>query len=159
LDEPTNGLDPAGIRELRDILKVLAHEEKVGVLVSSHLMSEMELMCDRVGIINNGVLMDVKTVDDLIASVRKPVIVYKIKTDNAEKALELADNVPAEDKSVIAGLLELKLNAREADEIVGQVTQKLVRGGLMLYSVVPVENKNLEDAFIELTQSGGVQIV
>ena len=51
LDEPTNGLDPAGIKELRDILKNLAHKENIAVLVSSHLMSEMEMMCDRVGVI------------------------------------------------------------------------------------------------------------
>lgn len=46
LDEPTNGLDPAGIKELRDILKETAHKENICVIVSSHLMSEMELMCD-----------------------------------------------------------------------------------------------------------------
>jgi len=54
MDEPTNGLDPSGIRELRDIFKRLAHEEGVSVLVSSHLLSEMELMCDRVGIWQTG---------------------------------------------------------------------------------------------------------
>ena len=59
LDEPTNGLDPAGIKELRDILKKLAHEEGVCVIVSSHLMSEMELMCDRVGVIANGQMIGV----------------------------------------------------------------------------------------------------
>jgi ABC-2 type transport system ATP-binding protein len=160
LDEPTNGLDPAGIKELRDILRVLTREEKIGVMVSSHLMSEMELMCDRVGIITNGTLIDVKPVDELIASVRKPVITYKIKTDDAKKAYDLIDNVSAEDKSVVGeNILELKLNAREADEIAGAVTQRIVRGGLMLYSVVPCENNSLEDAFIEITQSGGVQIV
>jgi ABC-2 type transport system ATP-binding protein len=160
LDEPTNGLDPAGIKELRDILRVLSHEEKIGVMVSSHLMSEMELMCDRVGIITNGRLIDVKPTADLIASVRKPIITYKIKTDDAMKAYELLDNVSAENKEVIGeNFLELSINAREADEVAGAVTQKLIRGGLMLYSVIPVENKSLEDAFIELTQSGGgVQI-
>lgn len=76
LDEPTNGLDPAGIKELRDILKNLAHEENISVLVSSHLMSEMELMCDRVGIIVEGKLIDVQTVEELISSSSggKPVL-------------------------------------------------------------------------------------
>lgn len=54
LDEPTNGLDPAGIRQLRDYLRRLAREEKISILVSSHLLSEIELMCDRVVIIQNG---------------------------------------------------------------------------------------------------------
>ncbi len=56
LDEPTNGLDPLGIRELRDLLKKITKEMNVGVLVSSHLLSEMELMCNRIYIIDNGVI-------------------------------------------------------------------------------------------------------
>ena len=51
LDEPTNGIDPVGIRKLRNILKYLAHEKGICIVLSSHLMSEMELMCDRVCII------------------------------------------------------------------------------------------------------------
>ncbi len=51
LDEPTNGLDPAGIREIRDHLKKLTREKGMAVIVSSHLLSEMELMCDRIGIL------------------------------------------------------------------------------------------------------------
>ena len=57
LDEPTNGLDPTGIKELRDILKELSHTENVSVFVSSHQLAELDLMCDRVGIIDRGVLM------------------------------------------------------------------------------------------------------
>ncbi|MCL1866797.1 MAG: ABC transporter ATP-binding protein [Oscillospiraceae bacterium] len=159
LDEPTNGLDPAGIKELRDILRKLSREEKIGVMVSSHMMSEMELMCDRVGIITNGVLIDVKPVDELIASVRKPIVIYRVKTNDAAKAFELADNVPPEDKVVVGeNLLELRLNTRDAEEVAGVVTGRIVRGGLTLYSAIPVEDKSLEDAFIQLTQSGGVQI-
>lgn len=65
LDEPTNGLDPAGIRELRDILKRLAHEEGAAVLVSSHQLAEMQLMCDRVAIISKGRILCEKTVEEL----------------------------------------------------------------------------------------------
>ena len=58
LDEPTNGLDPIGIKELRDMLKYLSKEVGVGVFISSHLLSEMELMCDRIYIIDNGVIIE-----------------------------------------------------------------------------------------------------
>lgn len=68
LDEPTNGLDPAGIRHLRDILKRLAHEEGVAILVSSHLLSEMQMMCDRVAIIDQGRLIAVRMVHELEAA-------------------------------------------------------------------------------------------
>ena len=60
LDEPTNGLDPQGIRELRDYLRRLTQEEGTTVFVSSHLLSEMELMCDTVGIIRHGKLIDIR---------------------------------------------------------------------------------------------------
>ncbi|MCL1832717.1 MAG: ABC transporter ATP-binding protein [Oscillospiraceae bacterium] len=163
LDEPTNGLDPAGIRELRDILKKLAHEEQISVMVSSHLMSEMELMCDRVGIINNGELLFVQTVTEMIASVRSPFVCYRIKTDDAAKVISLIDNVPANRKAVIApDVLELNLDTQGADDIIKIVTQKIVGGGHMLFSVTPVEEKSLEDAFLEITQkhsAGGGQIV
>lgn len=59
LDEPTNGLDPSGILELRNNLKALAHDKGIAVIVSSHLLSEMELMCDRAAIINKGKLVEV----------------------------------------------------------------------------------------------------
>ncbi|WP_010198084.1 ABC transporter ATP-binding protein, partial [Bacillus sp. m3-13] len=66
LDEPTNGLDPAGIREIRDYLRSLAREEGMAIVVSSHLLSEMELMCDRVGIIQKGELIDIQSIRDFI---------------------------------------------------------------------------------------------
>ncbi len=58
LDEPTNGLDPAGIREIRQYIRRLATKENVAVIISSHLLSEIELMCDRVAVIQNGTLID-----------------------------------------------------------------------------------------------------
>jgi ABC-2 type transport system ATP-binding protein len=123
-------------------------------------MSEMELMCDRVGIIANGVLIDVKTVAELIESVRSPMSIYRIKTDNVQQAFTLVDNVPDEKKSVTDdGLLELRLERETADDTIKNVILKIIQGGCMLYSVMPVEEKSLEDAFIELTQTGGgVQI-
>jgi len=67
LDEPTNGLDPMGIREMRSFIRFLAEEEGLTVLVSSHLLSEIQLMCDRVAIISRGTVIKVDTVDSLLA--------------------------------------------------------------------------------------------
>ena len=67
LDEPTNGLDPMGIREMRNFIRYLAEEEGLTVLVSSHLLSEIQLMCDRVAIISRGSVIKVDTVDTLLA--------------------------------------------------------------------------------------------
>lgn len=67
LDEPTNGLDPMGIREMRNFIRYLAEEEGLTVLVSSHLLSEIQLMCDRVAIISKGSVIKVDFVENLLA--------------------------------------------------------------------------------------------
>src|SRR5216684_4296495 len=71
LDEPANGLDPAGIREIRQLLRHLAHDQQMAVFVSSHLLGEVELMCDRVAIIHKGQLLREGSVKDLISSRRE----------------------------------------------------------------------------------------
>ena len=62
LDEPTNGLDPAGIKQLRDILKKISHEENVAVFVSSHILTEMQQMCDRVAVLDNGKIVKIEQI-------------------------------------------------------------------------------------------------
>lgn len=89
LDEPTNGLDPQGIRELRDYLRLLTHEEGITVFVSSHLLSEMELMCDTVAIIQNGKLIDVRNLRDEQGS--DALIEVAFEVDDAERAVELME--------------------------------------------------------------------
>src|SRR5438067_10226094 len=71
LDEPANGLDPAGIREIRELLRRLAREQQMAIFVSSHLLAEIELMCDRVAIIHKGQLLREGPVRDLISSRRE----------------------------------------------------------------------------------------
>ncbi len=71
LDEPANGLDPAGIREIRGLLRSLAADRGMSVFVSSHLLAEIELMCDRVAIIHKGKLLRTGTVKELISSQRE----------------------------------------------------------------------------------------
>ena len=63
LDEPTNGLDANGIREFRGLLKNLARNEGISILISSHILAEMQLLCDTIGIIDNGVLLETNSID------------------------------------------------------------------------------------------------
>lgn len=159
LDEPTNGLDPAGIKELRDVLKNLAHKENTCVIVSSHLMSEMELMCDRVGIVVNGEMQGVYTVEEMISSSGSSFEEYVIRVSDCEKALEVLDFIEPENKSVSDEKhIRLKLDRENAEEEMFEVTARIVTRGIRLGTVAPAENKKLEDVFIELTKSGGVQI-
>ncbi|HEY8182618.1 MAG TPA: ABC transporter ATP-binding protein [Thermoanaerobaculia bacterium] len=71
LDEPANGLDPAGIREIRELLRNLARDREMSVFVSSHLLGEVELMCDRVAIIHKGQLLREGAVSELISGQRE----------------------------------------------------------------------------------------
>src|SRR5437868_4737535 len=81
LDEPANGLDPAGIREIRELLRSLA-AGGMSVFVSSHLLAEIELMCDRVAIIHKGQLLRIGTVHELISSRRA----VELRVGDAERA-------------------------------------------------------------------------
>ena len=65
LDEPTNGLDPMGIKDLREFLKDLSHNKNISVVVSSHILMEMEQLCDRVVIISDGKVICTKTMDEI----------------------------------------------------------------------------------------------
>ena len=149
LDEPTNGLDPSGIRELRDILKNLAHQENVAVLVSSHLLTEMEQMCDRVGIIDKGKLLGVKLIKELLDEASgKPL--YRFSTKEAEKSagllsLHYGDFI----KEVNDEYLELQID----EEAVAEVNRLLVTNNIAIYGIAKVE-ASLEDAFFNVTGRG-----
>lgn len=159
LDEPTNGLDPAGIKELRDILKNLAHKENTCVIVSSHLMSEMELMCDRVGIVVNGEMKGVHTVEEMISSSNGSYSEYVLRVSDCERAMEILDFIAPENKSLEDEKhIKIKLDRENSEEEIFEVTARIVSKGIRLGTVSHVENKKLEDVFIELTKSGGVQI-
>ena len=159
LDEPTNGLDPAGIKELRDILKTTAHQEQICVIVSSHLMSEMELMCDRVGIIANGKMLGVHTLEEMISANNSDFVEYILKVDDIAKAYAIID-LP-DDKKVIADEhLHITVSSNNSDEQIYAINRQLIERGIKLYTVSLKENKKLEDVFIQLTNdsTGGGQI-
>ena len=158
LDEPTNGLDPAGIKELRDILKKLAHEQGAAVFVSSHLLSEMEMMCDRVGIITNGQLKSVKPIKELMAQATKDDdIVYKFTVSPVEEALKIVISMGIPAENVLESTeqyFDLKVDGQET---VTAINGKLATAGIAIMGVARHEN-SLEDVFIKLTGEGGNQI-
>lgn len=159
LDEPTNGLDPAGIKELRDILKSLAHNEGIGVMVSSHLMSEMELMCDRVGVIVRGRLQSVHPIDELIAATTPDRVEFLLRVNDPVRATGLLSFLPEGAlKMGEDGTLDLVLPMAGCDAALAKVNRTLIMGGVSLYTVSKKENRKLEDVFIELTGEGGGQI-
>ena len=151
LDEPTNGLDPAGIKDLRDIFKRVAHEDGCAVLVSSHLMSEMELMCDRVAVISRGELLAVKSIEDMLSSASGNLISYVLRVSDAEKAGKTAAELSCETKILDANTLEISLPTDEAEALLPKVNAAVIVAGVDLHTVVHKENRRLEDAYIEIT--------
>ena len=169
LDEPTNGLDPAGIRQLRDILKEVAHTEGAAVLVSSHLMSEMELMCDRVGLIVNGEIREVKPIGSLIEEAYDGSTAFLYQVDQAEPAVRLLrEAYPSVSAKVLTERefrVYLKPDADSPEAAapfrkeLAAYNRLLVEAGISLYTVAENQDHTLEDAFIRLTDEGGSQIV
>jgi len=149
LDEPTNGLDPAGIRELRDILKKLAHEENVAVLVSSHLLAEMQMMCDRVGIIHHGKLVDVRTLEEL-TRLSSGSVTYRVQTPVPDKAAELL--AEGFEKSIV-GTQKDSLDLEVDSEQLQKVIRILSSNNISILGVNKLES-SLEDAFMKLTGGG-----
>jgi ABC-2 type transport system ATP-binding protein len=151
LDEPTNGLDPSGIREFRQHVKKLAHEEGMAILVSSHLLAEMEMMCDRIGIIQHGKLIDVQSVHDFVESGKKLTVTFTVdQTALAEQTIQQNFNYKL--FSINDETFELQLDFHQ----IPQVTTSLVEKGIKIYSITSTR-KTLEEKFIEVT--GGQSIV
>jgi ABC-2 type transport system ATP-binding protein len=145
LDEPTNGLDPAGIRELRDYLRRLCQEEGTTVFVSSHLLSEMELMCDSVAIIQNGRLVDVKQLK-AVGDIEVPPGETLFEVDDAVAAQALIGRGVIKDGDLIV----------EADrEEIAELNARLVTGGIRVYSIKGLA-RSLEDQFLEITGGEGI---
>ncbi|QWU17183.1 ABC-2 type transport system ATP-binding protein [Paenibacillus sophorae] len=146
LDEPTNGLDPQGIRELRDYLRRLCREEGTTVFVSSHLLSEMELMCDSVAIIQNGKLIDVrqlKSAEGTQAQGRE----FVFDVDDVQTAQALIGGTVKD----VGGLV-----VQTVREDIPDLNAKLVSGGVKVYGIKEVV-VSLEDQFLEMTGGEGIE--
>ncbi|MBT2656786.1 ABC transporter ATP-binding protein [Bacillus sp. ISL-18] len=144
LDEPTNGLDPAGIREIRDYVRLLAREKNMAVIVSSHLLSEMEMMCDRIGIIQDGRLVDVQLVQEFVHSTETT---YELEVVPCDKALDLLTaNYPNHKANRSRNGLTVEIDKEEIPHLV----KLLVAEEISVFGIKEVA-KTLEDRFLEVT--------
>ena len=142
LDEPTNGLDPQGIHETRELIRRLRDEFKLTVLLSSHLLTEVEQLCNRVGIIHKGNLLYEGEPEALRGPGR-----FKVRVDNLPAATELLTSVPG----VVVnqnGTAYLRIDADV--ESIPQVNELLVTNGIRVYELTPTQ-ESLEEAFLRLT--------
>lgn len=142
LDEPTNGLDPAGIREFRDLMRKLANQG-MSVFVSSHLLGEIQLMCDRVAILRDGVVIKEQPVDSLLES---GSCYYNVGIDQEVLAIEVLKREQIQVKVVETGIIQVQADETEIKEIV----KLLVYNNIGITSLQRTQ-ESLEELFLELT--------
>lgn len=146
LDEPTNGLDPAGIQEIRELIKELPHQNGMTVLVSSHLLSEIDQMATQVGIITEGKMIFQDSIE-VLRKKRQPLL--KIAVNNTLEASNIL-----RDKGIIPTIHKESLWVTQTDpEFVSEINSTLVHSGLSVYRLEEVK-RTLEDIFLDLTGKG-----
>lgn len=146
LDEPTNGLDPAGITELRNIIKRLVKEEKMSVLISSHLISEIELMCNKVTIIKNGNIIKNASIDEIVDA-KKVLWVL----DNNEKGQYMLKKHWNIDSTINKGKIEASIDLTKLSDI----NCSFQNEGLHVIYVYK-KQKTLEELFLNLTEENEI---
>ncbi|MCM3664861.1 ATP-binding cassette domain-containing protein [Mesobacillus subterraneus] len=147
LDEPTNGLDPQGIREFRDYLRLLA-SQGTSVLVSSHLLSEMQLMCDRFAIIEQGKLVHISTMNENETEETKVTRSVEMEVSNASHAAKLLKEKMPEVK--VTSIKDSRLILSVEKETIPVINKLLVLNDIDVFEILNVK-ATLEDRFLEIT--------
>ena len=144
LDEPTNGLDPRGMKEVRDLIRKLA-KEGITILLSSHLLHEVEQVCTTMAIINLGKLIKIGSVHDLLNE--SDTFITEIKAKPVEKARKIMESITyISNVYKIDGILKVKI----ANKDLSQLTRDLVKAGIDVSAIIP--RTSLEDYFLSLTE-------
>lgn len=159
LDEPTNGLDPQGIKEMREFIQRLA-ADGLSLFVSSHLLSELQQMCHRVAIISHGEVIQVGAVDELIAQGGR--VVWTVSpSEEAERVLQSSDVVISALTVELDNLSSLPATVKQISTQMDQkdipkLSQLLIEKGISLYAV-EIKNPTLEDLFLRLTEGERIE--
>lgn len=149
LDEPTNGLDVNGIIEMRRLLKTLAHKNGVSIMVSSHILSEMEMLCDEIAIIVNGKIQQVKSLEEIKQSQQSRQIYY-IQVDYpnyAAKLLKIHFDINAKIKKEVKDKIFFNCDKSLIPKLITFLVNKK-----MLVSGAGKLDASLEDEFIEVVK-------
>ena len=141
LDEPTNGLDPEGIKQLRDLLTKLAKKEHMGILISSHNLAELESFCNKVAIIQNGEMIETSNIED--AKKVEGKTLYDIEVSSTEKIDTILSNE-------IQKVDENNIKVYALKEEIPEIVEKLVKSDIKIYKVCE-DLTSLEDAFLKKT--------
>ncbi len=144
LDEPTTGLDPQGMKEVRELVKRLAREREMTIFLSSHLLSEVELVSNRMAVINQGELVTQGTVSELLD---RDSLQYSIEASPLKRAVELVRSLSwVEFLSCENDCIEVRIQPGRAPEL----NRALVQNNIEISSFYP--HRTLEDFFLKVTK-------
>jgi len=146
LDEPTNGLDPQGMREIRGLIRRVSQQQQEGttIFLSSHLLGEMEMVCNRIGVMHRGVTLVQGKVDELLGHAADMASIHVDQTDRAKTLLK--EKFGIEPQLIKPGWLEFPLQDRD----LFPVNRELVAACLSVHSIAP-RRRTLEEYFVNLT--------
>ena len=142
LDEPVNGLDPAGIKEVRDLLLKLNKEKNVTIMISSHLLDELAKITTKYGIINNGVLVEEIDAQKLMERCKNNIV---ISCDRLQEAKELLES---ELKLTNISIVNDKLHIVDEIESTDEINTLLVKNDFKVHEIT-INKNSFEDYFIE----------
>lgn len=149
LDEPTNGLDPRGMREVRDLVRSLALHDQITVFISSHLLGEVQAICNRVGILQEGRLEAEGVVAELLAAQVKGRALVEVGCADPDALTAAIAGIEGAAITGPGAAGRTRVELQDLD--VPGLNAALVRSGVAVTALVP-EQRNLEDVFLEVTR-------
>ena len=154
LDEPTNGLDPAGMKQLRDLFKMLCSEYGITLIISSHLLSEIESIADTIGVINHGKMMkeiSMKEISMKEISEMNTAYIELAATDTKKAAYVLAEKMELNNFKIID---DLKIRIYEVNVTTQEISKELMLNDVEIISINK-HTETLEDYFLKMTAEVG----
>ena len=149
LDEPTNGLDPQGTREVRELIRSIRDTGDTTIFLSSHLLGEMEQICDRVAVLARGRVLREDSLDGLLSSEQATISIAVSDGDDARTTDWLAAHAPGA-RRTRQGHFELDADGHEC----AALNRRLVEAGIGVEALAR-RNPTLEEVFVSLTGDGG----
>lgn len=144
LDEPLSGLDPNGVKEMRDFLKMLAKEYNIAILISSHMLADMEQICDTIAIIDNGQLLEIKSITALKESIEGTTRI-QVKVDYPNFAGKIIIN----EMQLKVDLAGNTILIHAGEDKITEITQRLLNYGISIFGI-DIVTKSLEEIFLEI---------
>lgn len=149
LDEPTNGLDPSGIREMRHFIRQLAREEGISVLISSHILHEVQLLCDRVAIINKGRIIQSGPVDRLLEG--DPPVEWELSP--LDRGVQVLESLPG--VTILERREDGRVFTRIPEDQIHDANRELLHAGVKVRTIHR-KHPTLEDIFLQMTEGDSI---